>query len=151
MSTHKSNIFESFGIALKEALLIEGKTPAWLSRETGKDKGQISNYINGKTIPKRITQKELLSPLRSEVVKSEKGWEIIHPDLVSDIQSRYRVRDYKTELEDLEDVFYKIESIRTLLKETEAKLEMTDEQKKIQLEMIRSQLHKILSELFKVD
>ncbi len=149
MSTQKLNIFTNFGLALKEALLREGKTPAWLSRETGKDKGQISKYINGNTVPRAITQQELTKPLSSKIVQNaEDEWEVIfdgNSQLVEDVNVDYRTRSYREEKESIERFFSEIKHIQVLFEEVDSNKELSEQNKLLQIKMIKNQLRSLLS------
>ena len=151
MSTLKSNRFHTFGLALKETLNIAGVTPAWLARVTGKDKGQISKYINDKILPKRITRLELTGPLGYDVIETEGEWEVIKqsdsPNKVEEERIDYSVEDLIKERKKLESVFSEINQLNTLFSEMLANKKLSEEEKKIQLEMIKQKLALLLKNI----
>ncbi len=144
MSTLKSNRFHSFGLALQEALDIAGITPASLARITGKDKGQISKYIHGKIVPKRITQLELTNPIGCEIVEVEGEWELVNrPEIVGAVNESkidYSVNDLNKEKELMESIFLEIRTLNTLFDKMIANEKFSESEKKAQLEMIKEKL-----------
>lgn len=151
MSTLKSNRFHSFGLALKETLNIAGVTPAWLARVTGKDKGQISKYINDKILPKRITRLELTNPVGFDIIEVSGEWEIkkqsdsVHK--VEEEQVDYSVENLLKEKKRLESVFTEINGLNKLFKEMLTNKKLSDDEKKIQLEMIKQKLVLLLKNI----
>ena len=145
----KLNIYTNFGSALKEALLRRGKTSAWLSRKTGKDKGQISKYINGNTVPRDITQRELTNPLSLRIVQKENDkWEIVD-DFKFEVQVNeeridYDELSYKDAKKAMDDFFEQIKDIKALYKEIDSNEKISRENKKLQLQMIRNQIKAII-------
>lgn len=154
MSTSKFNIFPDFATALEEALIREGKSPAWLSRVTGKDKGQISKYINGNIEPRGITRRELTAPLSVRIFKTEEGkWTIEsqEPETANKVQDsnfQYRADNYEEEKRKLENIFEKIQDVEKLYNEFEHNLNLTEQQKRIQIEMIREKIFAIFKTEF---
>lgn len=150
MSTQKLNIFTNFGLALKEALLRENKSPAWLSRATGKDKGQISKYINGNTTPREKTQRELTKPLASEIIfNDDKEWELLDGDnsfvfQVNDSKTNYEDLSYKQAKTKLEEFFSQIKDIEVLYDEIDSNDDISDQKKLVQIQMIRNQVKSLL-------
>lgn len=149
MSTKKLNIFPTFGLALKEALLRQKKSPAWLSRITGKDKGQISRYINGASNPRGLTLVELTHPLDYEIAKLDKDrWQLVEKlevgRVAEESTTQYIAKDYKTEKAKLEGFFEMVDSFRKLFDESDQKSSLTDSEKLLQIEMIREKLRSTL-------
>ncbi len=149
MSTQKLNIFTNFGLALKEALLRENKSPAWLSRATGKDKGQISKYINGNTTPREKTQRELTKPLRSKIIRnSNDKWEIVDKKekyfQVNDPKVDYKELSYVEAKVILEEFFNQIKDIEVLFEKIDSNKEISDQKKLVQIQMIRNQVKSLL-------
>ncbi|RNC85624.1 MAG: hypothetical protein ED557_02295 [Balneola sp.] len=146
MSTSKSNIFHSFGLALQEALDRTGVTPAWLSREVGKDKGQISKYINGKSTPKRITQLELLKPLPFTVNKDGKNWvlEEAPSDEVNETQTVYSSKDSDDSSVQLKDFFEDISKVEKLYTEALKNKNLSEDEKKLQIELIEKKINALI-------
>lgn len=142
MSTIKSNIFHSFGLALQEALDRSGVTPAWLSREIGKDKGQISKYINGKSTPKRITQLELLRPLPFTITKDGKNWilEEAPSNSVNEGQIPYSSASEKEISLEIGDFFTDIKKIENLYNETLKNSNLSEEEKTLQVALIEKEV-----------
>lgn len=144
MSTLKSNRFHSFGLALKETLNKAGVTPAWLARTTGKDKGQISKYLNDKILPKRITRLELTSPIGYDIIEVEGEWEVHKQsgfvNKVEEIKVDYSVEDFSNEKQNLESVFSEIQGLNKLFNEMLLNDKLSEKEKKIQLEMIKQKL-----------
>ncbi|MEO9887130.1 MAG: helix-turn-helix transcriptional regulator [Balneola sp.] len=144
------NIFTNFGLALKEALLRENKSPAWLSRATGKDKGQISKYINGNTTPREKTQRELTKPLASEIIfNDDKEWELLDGDnsfvfQVNDSKTNYEDLSYKQAKTKLEEFFSQIKDIEVLYDEIDSNDDISDQKKLVQIQMIRNQVKSLL-------
>tara|TARA_R110002126_G_scaffold35949_2_gene109901 strand:- start:11068 stop:11520 length:453 start_codon:yes stop_codon:yes gene_type:complete len=149
LSTQKLNIFTNFGLALKEALLRENKSPAWLSRATGKDKGQISKYINGNTTPREKTQRELTKPLRSKIIRnSNDKWEIVDKKekyfQVNDPKVDYKELSYVEAKVILEEFFNQIKDIEVLFEKIDSNKEISDQKKLVQIQMIRNQVKSLL-------
>ncbi len=146
MSTSKSNIFHSFGLALQEALDRSGVTPAWLSREVGKDKGQISKYINGKSTPKRITQFELLEPLPFTITKDGKNWilEEISSDTVNEIRVPYTSKGYGEISIPLKDFFDDIKKVEKLYNEAMRNKNLSEDEKKLQIALIEKEIYALI-------
>lgn len=150
MSTQKLNIFTNFGLALKEALLRENKSPAWLSRATGKDKGQISKYINGNTTPREKTQRELTKPLAAQIIlNDDKEWELVDADnsfvfQVNDSKMNYGDLSYKQAKTKLEEFFSQIKDIEVLYDEIDSNDDISDQKKLVQIQMIRNQVKSLL-------
>lgn len=151
MSTQKSNRFHSFGLALKEALDLAGVTPASLSRVTGKDKGQISKYINGKILPKRLTQLELTNPIGYEIFKIDGEWEIKKrleiEDSVSEGRVDYSVEDLGKEKKYVGDIFSELQTLNKLFDEMLINEKLSEADKKIQIEMIKEKLAVLLKSI----
>ncbi len=146
MSTLKSNIFHSFGLALQEALDRSGVTPAWLSREVGKDKGQISKYINGKSTPKRITQLELLKPLPFTIVRDGKKWilEDMPSDAVNETQIPYSSKETTVSPEQLKDFFDDIKKVEKLYNEAMRSKNLSADEKKLQIALIEKEVNALI-------
>lgn len=151
MSTLKSNRFHSFGLALKETLNIAGVTPAWLARVTGKDKGQISKYMNDKILPKRITRLELTNPVGFDIIEVNGEWEIRKQSesehKVEEEQMDYSVEDLVKEKKKLESVFTEINGLNKLFMEMLTNEKLSDDERKIQLEMIKQKLVLLLKNI----
>lgn len=151
MSTLKSNRFHSFGLALKETLNIAGVTPAWLARVTGKDKGQISKYMNDKILPKRITRLELTNPVGFDIIEVNGEWEIKKQSesehKVEEEQMDYSVEDLVKEKKKLESVFTEINGLNKLFMEMLTNEKLSDDERKIQLEMIKQKLVLLLKNI----
>lgn len=151
MSTLKSNRFHSFGLALKETLNIARVTPAWLARVTGKDKGQISKYMNDKILPKRITRLELTNPVGFDIIEVNGEWEIRKQSesehKVEEEQMDYSVEDLVKEKKKLESVFTEINGLNKLFTEMLTNEKLSDDERKIQLEMIKQKLVLLLKNI----
>lgn len=63
MSSKVENIFESFSEVLNSVISGRGKNQSYLVKMTGKDKKQISDYINENTVPYPKTQLEIADSL----------------------------------------------------------------------------------------
>lgn len=143
MSTRKSNIFGSFGLALKEALDRMGVTPTWLSKISGKDKGQISKYINDKLVPKRVIQLELAKYLRYEIIELDSGWELVEKknrDRVEEETGMYEVVNYAEEKKYLKKLFKEMQSIEKIFDEIDTNKELSSSERKLQTEMIKEKI-----------
>lgn len=151
MSTQKSNRFHSFGLALQEALDRTGVTPAKLSRITGKDKGQVSKYINDKILPKRITQLELTNPIGYEIFEINGEWGIRKSreteDIVSDDGVDYSVEDVGKEKEHMGKVFSEIQTLERLFNKMLLNEKLSETEKRVQLEMIKEKLAFLLKSI----
>lgn len=151
MSTRKSNIFPSFGIALKEALDRMGVTPSWLSQISGKDKGQISKYINDKLLPKRVIQLELARHLDFEIIEGAEGWELFkqenNADRVEESSKSYHVINYESEKKYLKKLFTELKSIEKIFDEIDSNDDLTSSERKLQTEMIKEKIVKSIKNI----
>lgn len=147
MSTQKSKIFPNFGIALKEALDRIGQTPAWLSRITGKDKGQISKYMSDKITPKRVTQLELTAPLPYDIEERANGWVLLER-----VNTENRVREevkrysnYSTEqrVAIMKEVFKEIEKLQLKFVELTNQSNLSDSDKRLRLDSISKKINQL--------
>lgn len=144
MSTQKSKIFPNFGLALKEALDSIGQTPAWLSRVTGKDKGQISKYISNKTTPKRVTQLELIAPLPYNIEEQSNGWVLVRKgsevNRVHEEVRRYNEYSIEKRVAILNEIFTEIERLQLKFNELTNQPGLSESEKGFQLEMISKKI-----------
>lgn len=145
----KLNIFPNFGLALKEALLRQKRSAAWLSRITGKDKGQISKYMSGTNIPRGLTLIQLSEPLDVEFARLDTGeWQLIEKTVRTDISKepevKYIAKDYNTEKKKLLAFFKAVDSYRNLFEESDSKSSLTENEKLLQIEMIEGKLRSML-------
>ncbi|GAB5408632.1 MAG: hypothetical protein BalsKO_09970 [Balneolaceae bacterium] len=151
MSTQKSNRFYSFGLALQEALDIAGVTPAWLSRITGKDKGQISKYINGKIVPKKLTRLELTDPIGYDIIEVDGEWEVTKKanlkNSVAEEKIYYSVEDLGKERKRIKAAFLEVDTLSKLFDEIFNSKSLTNVEKKVQLEMIKEKLAVLLKSI----
>lgn len=151
MSTHKSNKYHSFGLALQEILDYSGKTPAWLARKTGKDKGQISKYINDKILPKRVTQIELTKPTDYEINNVDGEWLIRHKFTneanASEFYIDYSIINLSEESKVLESIFDEIKSLNVLFDEILANESLSEGERKFRLKVIKSELMSLIKHI----
>lgn len=76
LSTNKQQIFNSFGEALEHAIKINRLSHSDFAQKWGKDKGQVSKYINNVTTPRRRNINEVEELLNVLFKNKEAGWAV---------------------------------------------------------------------------